>query len=249
MMKIPLATASLILLTTLLSNTLPTHASNDADNIRLPNIQTSGYAFTAGWAATTPTIDGTFSSKEWQSSATIEFNITYNIGDRITPGVLYVMNDANNLYLGIKVKDTSFNQWDVLEFFFDNNNTGVMTKGNDVLQYDVNALMTSQVGFFDEFLNSFGSGHLGQAEDRAFGGRTDGMGAGSGDGQYNYFEMSHPLNSGDKGHDISLKPGDTFGLLLRYDDDGRIGSFWPGESPGIPDYAVRAQITLAMPPD
>src|SRR2546425_314219 len=244
MMKIPLATASLILLTILLSNTLPTNASNYADNIRLTNIQTSGYAFTAGWAATTPTIDGTFSSKEWQSSATIEFNITYNIGDRITPGVLYVMNDANNLYLGIKVKDTSFNQGDVLEFFFDNNNTGVMTKGDDVLQFDVNALMTSHIGFFDEFLNSYPAG-LGQTEDRAVGGTTDGTGAGSGDGHYNYFEISHPLNSGDKGHDISLKPGDTFGLLVRYDDDGRIGSFWPGESPGIPVYSPRAQITLA----
>src|SRR3989475_1909644 len=245
MMKIPLATASLILLTILLSNTLPTNASNYADNIRLPNIQTSGYAFTAGWAATTPTIDGTFSSKEWQSSATIEFNITYNIGDRITPGVLYVMNDANNLYLGIKVKDTSFNQGDVLEFFFDNNNTGVMTKGDDVLQFDVNALMTSHIGFFDEFLNSYPAG-LGQTEDRAVvGGTTDGTGAGSGDGQYNYLEISHPLNSGDKGHDISLKPGDTFGLLVRYDDDGRIGSFWPGETPGTPVYSFRAQITLA----
>src|SRR3989449_4949841 len=245
MMKIPLATASLILLTILLLNTLPTNASNYADNIRLPNIQTSGYAFTAGWAAADPTIDGTFSSKEWQSSATIEFNITYNIGDRITPGVLYVMNDANNLYLGIKVKDTSFNQGDVLEFFFDNNNTGVMTKGDDVLQFDVNALMTSHIGFFDEFLNSYPAG-LGQTEDRAVvGGTTDGTGAGSGDGQYNYLEISHPLNSGDKGHDISLKPGDTFGLLVRYDDDGRIGSFWPGETPGTPVYSFRAQITLA----
>src|SRR2546426_333982 len=148
MMKIPLATASLILLTILLSNTLPTNASNYADNIRLPNIQTSGYAFTAGWAATTPTIDGTFSSKEWQSAATIEFNITYNIGDRITPGILYVLNDASNVHLGVKVKDTSFNQGDVLEFFFDNNNTGVMTKGNDVLQFDVNAIMTSRALLF-----------------------------------------------------------------------------------------------------
>src|SRR2546426_5108127 len=104
MMKIPLATASLILLTILLSNTLPTNASNYADNIRLPNIQTSGYAFTAGWAANTPTIYGTFSSQEWQTSPTIEFNINYNICDPITPGGLYVINDANKLYLGLKGK-------------------------------------------------------------------------------------------------------------------------------------------------
>src|SRR2546426_11343413 len=104
---------------------------------------------------------------------------------------------------------------------------------------------SSHIGFFDEFLNSYPAG-LGQTEDRAVvGGTTDGTGAGSGDGHYNYFEISHPLNSGDKGHDISLKPEDTFGLLVRYDDDGRIGSFWPGETPGTPVYSFRAQITLA----
>src|SRR2546425_1576288 len=243
-MKIPLGIAGLVILTLLLSSTSsspnPPYSIDNAHHEASPS---GGLTFAAGWAATPPIIDGTLSSKEWQSASSIEFNITYNIGDR-TPGVLYVMNDANNLYLGIKVKDTSFNQWDVLEFFFDNNNTGVMTKGDDVLQFDVNALMTSHIGFFDEFLNSYPAG-LGQTEDRAVGGTTDGTGAGSGDGHYNYFEISHPLNSGDKGHDISLKPGDTFGLLVRYDDDGRIGSFWPGESPGIPVYSPRAQITLA----
>ena len=247
-MRISLGTTSLVFLLILLSAAL-SNSTEQSTIFVLRAAQTSGFAFAAGWTAAAPTINGTFVPKEWQSSVAIAFNITYNTGPRTKPGLLYVMNDADNLYLAVKVNDTDFNRGDVLEFFFDNNNTGVMTKGDDVLQYDVNALMTSQVRFFDEFLNSFGSGHMGQAEDRAFGGRTDGMGAGSGDGQYNYFEMSHPLNSGDKGHDISLKPGDTFGLLLRYDDDGRIGSFWPGESPGIPDYAVRAQITLAMPPD
>jgi len=244
-MKIPLGTASLVILTLLLSSTLSSNPPHSIDNSHPEAIPTGGLTFAAGWAATPPIIDGTFSSKEWQSAATIEFNITYNIGDRITPGILYVLNDASNLYLGVKVKDTSFNQGDVLEFFFDNNNTGVMTKGDDVLQFDVTALMTSHIGFFDEFLNSYPAG-LGQTEDRAVvGGTTDGTGAGSGDGQYDYFEISHPLNSGDKGHDISLKPGDTFGLLVRYDDDGRIGSFWPGETPGTPVYSFRAQITLA----
>src|SRR2546428_1597933 len=99
MMKIPLATASLVLLTILLSNTLPTNASNYADNIRLPNIQTSGYAFTAGLAATTPTIFGTFSFKEWASSATTEVNINQKNRGPITPGGLHVPNYGNKLHL------------------------------------------------------------------------------------------------------------------------------------------------------
>src|SRR2546428_13535928 len=112
MMKIPLATASLILLTILLSNTLPTNASNYADNIRLPNIQTSGYAFTAGWGATNPTIDGKISSKKRETTPTIEVNINYNIGDRITPGGFYIPKESQKLYLGIKVKKTNIKQWE-----------------------------------------------------------------------------------------------------------------------------------------
>jgi hypothetical protein len=246
-LRASLGTAIAVLLI-LLSATLLTGNQRAIENIRPRDAQTGGFIYASGWAGTAPTIDGTFSSKEWQSATAIPFNITYNIVPQTKPGVLYVMNDAQNLYLGIKVNDTDFNPGDVLEFFFDNNNTGVMTAGDKVLQYDVNALMTSHVGFFDEFLKDFGSGYLGRAEDRQFGGRTDGTGAGSGDGQYNYFEISYPLNSGDIGFDPAFKPGDTFGLLVRYDDNGGIGSYWPGTSPEVPVYAVRAQITLASPP-
>lgn len=246
-MRTSLGTAIAAILLILPSATLLTGTQRTIENIRPRAAQTGGFIYASGWAGSAPTVDGAFSSKEWQSATAIPFNITYNAGPQTKPGILYVMNDAQNLYLGVKVNDTDFNAGDVLEFFFDNNNTGVMMQGDKVLQYDVNALMTSHVGFFDEFLNDFG-GRLGQAEDRAFGGRTDGMGAGSGNGQYNYFDISYPLNSGEVGFDPAFKPGDTFGLLVRYDDDGRIGSYWPGNSPGVPVYAVRAQITLATPP-
>src|SRR6267143_883386 len=176
-MRISLGTTSLVFLLILLSAAL-SNSTERSTIFVLRAAQTSGFAFAAGWTATAPTMNGTFVPKEWQSSVAIAFNITYNTVPRTKPGLLYVMNDAHNLYLAVKVNDTDFNRGDVLEVFFDNNNTEVMTKGDDVLQYDVNALMTSQVGFFDEFLNSFASGHLGQAEDRAFGGRTDGIGAG-----------------------------------------------------------------------
>src|SRR2546422_6302826 len=99
MMKIPLATASLILLTILLSNTLPTNVSNYADNIRLPNIQTSGYAFTAGLGATTPTIFGKISSQKRETSPTIEFNINHKIRDPGTPRGFSLNKDANNPHL------------------------------------------------------------------------------------------------------------------------------------------------------
>src|SRR2546422_7101072 len=104
MMKIPLATASLVLLTILLSNTLPTNASSYADNIRLPNIQTSGYAFTAGWGATTPTIFGTISSTQKQSPPTLRLKKTHNIGAPIPPRAVLPMEYTHNLHFCIKVQ-------------------------------------------------------------------------------------------------------------------------------------------------
>src|SRR2546425_12149845 len=104
-MKIPLGTASLVILTLLLSSTLSSNPPHSIDNSHPEAIPTGGLTFAAGWltfaagwAATPPIIDGTFSSKEWQSAATIEFNITYNIGDRITPRILYVLNYASNVH-------------------------------------------------------------------------------------------------------------------------------------------------------
>ncbi len=202
--------------------------------------------FIAGWAYSPPPIDGILSPGEWQNSTAIDFNITYS-GNLVTPGILYVMNDARNLYLAVKINDSTFNPGDNLDLFFDNNNTGVLSNGDDALQFDVNALLTSHIGFFDEFRLTSDLPTARQ-EDRAVGGTTDGNGNATGDGSHNYFEISHPLSSGDTGHDFSLRPGDTVGLLVGYDDDGRIGSYWPSQSPGLPNYAERAQVTIATPP-
>ena len=50
---------------------------------------------------------------------------------------------------------------------------------------------------------------------------TDGSGEG-------FFEMSHPLNSGDV-NDFSLSVGDVLGICIRYFDDGTAStsSTWP----------------------
>ncbi len=244
-MALTAGAATLVLLSLLLVGALSTTALRPSENSHHP--KTQPHKFVPGWASSPPTVDGILSPGEWRASNSVDFNISYNIGNPVTTGTLYVMNDARNLYLALKIRDSTFNAGDNLDLFFDNNNTGVQKDGDDVLQFDVNSLLTSHTGFFDEFWrSSFGS--IGRLEDRADSGTTDGAGAGTGDGQYNYFEISHPLHSGDLKHDFSLKPGDPVGLLVGYDDDGRIGSYWPSQIPGILNYAQRAQITLATPP-
>ena len=206
----------------------------------------SGTHLYSAWTKTPPSIDGVFQPREWDKAEVINFVITYNVRGPIN-GTMYAMNDANNLYLAVRVPDLTFNVGDNLVFYFDNNNTGVQSKGDDILQMDVNSLLTSNISFFDEFWSGC-CGPVGGLEDRAAGGTTDGAGQMYGDGSYNYFELVHPLNSGDVGHDFSLKPGDTVGFLVSYDDDGGIGSFWPSALPGVPNYAERAQLTIANPP-
>jgi len=174
----------------------------------------------SAWASSPPTIDGVLSASEWDSAATIEFTITYLVGEPTKGGTLYVMNDLDNLYLAVKIEDDDLNLGDVLDFHFDNDNDGNREDGDDVLGFDVN------YGFYDSFWRTdFGlHGHL---MDWVDGGTSDGMAAASGDGFYNVFEFSHPLQSADINHDFTLNAGDSVGFLIGYDDDGRIGWHWP----------------------
>jgi hypothetical protein len=44
--------------------------------------------------------------------------------------------------------------------------------------------------------------------------RNDGAGAFANDGTFSVYEISHPLNSGDVGHDFALSVGSTVGFFL-----------------------------------
>jgi len=80
--------------------------------------------------------------------------------------------------------------------------------------------------------------------DTAEGGTSDGQGKSSGSGGYNYFEISHPLNSADDAHDFSLTAGNTVGFHLEYWDEatGYWGD-WPSLNP-----KNWAHITVASAP-
>lgn len=145
-----------------------------------------------------PLMDGINSPGEWDDAAQI------SVFAESFEGRLFVMNDINNLYLALSVNDSAISDGDILEVRFDNNHDGVNTIGDD-------NLFVSLGGLGDSHFNgeSYGSGDSQQ----------DGVGAVANDNATNFFEVSHPLNSGDP-NDFALSLGDTVGFCIRYFDDG-----------------------------
>jgi len=181
----------------------------------------AGRTFQA-WASTPPTINGEIVGSEWQSAASSSFSLT--IGANSYTGTIYVMNDATNLYVAIKIADDDFNTGtpdDVAVIYFDNDNDGTFESGDDsVAQY------AGATGFQDRFLETFPTMKL----DTDVGATKDGSGACARHGSDNHFELSHPLNSADDAHDFSLNALNTVGFTIGYRDGG-LGTgvgYWPG---------------------
>lgn len=208
-------------------------------SIRLPIVfgHVAGDTF-QGWAPTPPTIDGDIGASEWETAASSSFSIT--IGGNPYAGTLYVMNDANNLYLAVKMADPTFSTDptpDGVAFYFDNHNDGTFEPGDDGIAY-----ITGATGFLDRFLQAIPT----MQKDIDFGGTTDGSGAAAAHGGYNHFELSHPLNSADLAHDFSLPPLSTVGFTLLY-LDGPVGqNYWP--APATADATGWADIVIASAP-
>ena len=174
----------------------------------------------SAFAAVTPTIDGVVSLGEWDDAANVSFFLVPDRG--IGLSTLYVKNDGTNLYLALVIRDEDFDTGDLARFHFDNDHDGVRDIGDDAINcFGVN---TCRDDFrFDELNN--------EQIDAAFGGTNDVVSAAShtnpiADAVGDYvFEISHPFNTSDDSHDISLSAGDTVGLGVEFFDSG-IGSGW-----------------------
>jgi uncharacterized protein (DUF1778 family) len=176
----------------------------------------------SAWASNPPVIDGIIDvATEWVMADKETFTI-----DGSYSGTLYVMNDATNLYLAVKIADDDFgtdaSTRDIVMFYFDNDHDGTGPEiGDECLACISNST------YFDQFFQS-----PSYAWDDLNSGTDDGVVASSGDGIYNYFEVSHPLNSTDDAHDFSLAVGDTVGFMIQYVDNNTYVGNWPaGASP------------------
>lgn len=163
----------------------------------------------------TPTVNGSFGTGEWQCARTYDF--TANVSGGSTPATLYVMNDATNLYLAVRLQRSSSDKVNSLQFNFDNNDSwtlsaaGAADEGDDVLSVD------GTKGLTDAFLtpkcvNSSQSSCW--TADAAAGGTNEGTGAVANDGTHTTYEIGHPLNTADDAHDYSLSAGSSVGVFL-----------------------------------
>lgn len=157
----------------------------------------------------TPTINGIVGSGEWASAGQSRLSVATPQG-RSVPGTLYVMNDSFNLYVALAYPQPALPALTEMILFFDSDNTGGLSFGDDGIVYQLNLGTT---GFFDGvwahacfplgFCLDYDTNH---------GGTKDGAAALGNDGTRTAYEFAHPLNSGDV-NDFAVSFGDT----LAYD--------------------------------
>ena len=82
-------------------------------------------------------------------------------------------------------------------------------------------------------------------EDTDDGGQNNGVGRVSRQGDYNHFELSFPLCSGDS-HDFCLTPGSVFGLKIKYDDLHYDGGVVPEGASSYPDSGLDDLVTIEI---
>jgi hypothetical protein len=204
--------------------------------IRVPCVSSHAIGKTyQAWAPTPPTINGEISASEWEKAASASFTMT--ISGNPYDGTFYVMNDATNLYIAVKMSDATFDADDAVAVYFDNGNDGTFGPGDDgILQYG------GAPGFVDRFLEAMPT----MKADTDAGGTTDGSGAAAAHGGFNHFEFSHPLDSADNAHDFSLNSRDTVGFTIAYRQDGAGLDYWPAAATA--DTTSWADIVVASAP-
>jgi hypothetical protein len=178
------------------------------------------YGYVVEYECPSPVIiDGVLQPGEWLSATQFSFDADLP-GGGTTPATLFVMNDANNLYLAVKFERTVADAFNLLNFEFDtNNNTTGPEPGDDYFTF------TPSGGFSDAHRSTGCPSSCGVTNDNA-----DGAGAFANDGTFSVYELSHPLNSGEAG-DFALIPPATIGmqLLLRVGDgETDVTTMYPG---------------------
>ena len=175
-------------------------------------------------AAPAPVVDGVLGPGEWDAATPHSF--IAQIGGGGVSATLYVLSHTGTLYLAVALA-TNDGQPNDLRVDFDNDGDGAPALGDDAI-----GLTTASV-FQDLHLTAAclrsRQSSCGTDDVRA-GGTRDGQGALGQQGTMRVYELAHPLNSGDAGHDLAVGPGNTFGLFLSLSvGNGAQGNTqWPG---------------------
>jgi K319-like protein len=185
-----------------------------------------------------PDIDGDIQDTEWTSAAKQDIVMSNSESD--IPGTIYVMNDANNLYIALEI-DSSIDA--KLQIRFDDNHDGLLDLEEDVFSYDPisPANFDSFIGSVEEFSD------LVEYDDMN-GGALDGVVGASEDTLTNYYEFSHPLCSSDITHDFCLTSGNTVGFSILYFIQETEPATWPLGVTEASDASSFADVVITEPP-
>jgi hypothetical protein len=161
----------------------------------------AGPASTVVKGFASPKIDGAIGANEWDGAAKFAFSAALppRAGGGTVPATLYVANDARNLYFAIRAERPQLGLFQSMSISIDNDGDGLAEAGDDRLQvYYANA--TREVYAGDYFITATGL----QGFDDRNGGTSDISGAIDTDASSTTFELSHPLDSADDAHDLSI---------------------------------------------
>ena len=162
----------------------------------------------------TATIDAKMTRREWRHADSIRFDVNLP-GGGTTPARLFVMNDAHNFYAALRFARTAVDPGNSFNLEFDNDHDCVRENGDDA-----QVMNPSIGGIVDDFRTNDPPCPPGAPvaacapRDTDVGGSNDGDGAFANDGAVTVYEVSHPLDSGDTGHDIAVGPGDRLGMTV-----------------------------------
>jgi hypothetical protein len=146
----------------------------------------------------TSVVDGVLTPNEWDGAGRYDFqaNRSPAEGGGTVPATLYVMNDATNLYLALRVSVTSLGN-SVLDGIFLASPPNVFGEGSDILHVLPGT-------FEDLHFHPVSPNYWDWLADSADGGTQDGKAVAKASGGVGVFEVAHPLNSADDQHDFSL---------------------------------------------
>ncbi len=170
----------------------------------------------------TATIDGRLSAGEWDGAGRLDFamNLPEAEGGGTAPATLLAMNDGVSLYLAVRMEGNRLGRGMSVFFEFDSDRSGALSAGDDGMGYS--AWPDGHWLFADLFrwpfllepaaLCSFYDDDLTPGLPPP--GTVEGAGTHTASAEATIVEETHPLDSGDRVHDVALKAGDVIGLNL-----------------------------------
>jgi len=171
------------------------------------------------WSNVEPKIDGVISEGEWDDADQEEIDYA----------IIYLKNDAENLYLALNVSDIFDEYRELLVKFYFSGNSTPYFGWEDAIR-----IIYNEGDCFEDLHYNYTDIIL----DIETNGTVDGVGVYGPALDYTIFEISHPMNSSDDLFDLNLEAGYEFYISITYKRIHNIEFFWPER---VPAYTLRAR--------